>query len=75
MHYIPFKNDLSDLTEKIKWAMDHDEEAQLISKRGREFAINNLLPKDIICYYANALNVRFYLFFYYVIDGWLCARK
>nr|XP_005994557.2 PREDICTED: KDEL motif-containing protein 1 [Latimeria chalumnae] len=30
VHYIPFKRDLSDLLEKIKWAKEHDEEVILI---------------------------------------------
>lgn len=25
IHYVPFKRDLSDLEEKLKWAMDNDE--------------------------------------------------
>lgn len=29
-HYIPFKQDLSDLLEKIQWAKDHDDEVCFI---------------------------------------------
>ena len=28
VHYIPFKKDLSDIVEKIKWAQTHDEEVR-----------------------------------------------
>lgn len=57
VHYLNFKRDLSDLTEKIKWAMKNDAEAKLIAKSGREFARTHLLPQNIICYYANAFQV------------------
>ncbi|XP_069495138.1 protein O-glucosyltransferase 2 isoform X2 [Ambystoma mexicanum] len=50
-HYIPFKRDLSDLLEKLKWAKDHDEEARNIAKAGQEFARNNLMGDRIFCYY------------------------
>ncbi|KAB7496132.1 KDEL motif-containing protein 1, partial [Armadillidium nasatum] len=52
VHYIPFKSDLSDLIEKIQWAKDHDSEALKISRNGRTFVQENLLPKDIYCYHA-----------------------
>lgn len=29
-HYIPFKNDLSDLLEKLQWAKEHDTEVQMM---------------------------------------------
>ncbi|KAM6447311.1 protein O-glucosyltransferase 2 isoform 2-T5 [Liasis olivaceus] len=50
-HYVPFKNDLSDLMEKLQWAKDHDEEAKNIAKAGQEFARNNLMGDHIFCYY------------------------
>ncbi|XP_063160749.1 protein O-glucosyltransferase 2 isoform X2 [Candoia aspera] len=50
-HYVPFKNDLSDLMEKLQWAKDHDEEAKNIAKAGQEFARNNLMGDRIFCYY------------------------
>ncbi|XP_044864452.1 protein O-glucosyltransferase 2 isoform X1 [Mauremys mutica] len=50
-HYIPFKNDLSDLLEKLQWAKDHDEEARNIAKSGQEFARNNLMGDHVFCYY------------------------
>jgi hypothetical protein len=27
VHYVPVKNDMSDLLDKINWLIDHDEEA------------------------------------------------
>ncbi|XP_070799183.1 protein O-glucosyltransferase 2 isoform X3 [Pituophis catenifer annectens] len=50
-HFVPFKNDLSDLMEKLQWAKDHDEEAKKIAKAGQEFARNALMGDHIFCYY------------------------
>lgn len=57
-HYVPVKRDLSDLVDQIKWAQEHDEEARKISKRGRSFVRRYLNPKEIFCYYARAIMVR-----------------
>ncbi len=32
-HYVPIKDDLSDMLEKVQWLRDNDEEAQQIVKR------------------------------------------
>lgn len=56
VHYLPFHRNLSNLIEQIEWAMSHDEQAQKIAQNAQEFALNNLLPKDIMCYYAVLLN-------------------
>ncbi len=49
-HYIPVKNDLSDLLEKLKWAKSHDAEAKIIAENGRAFAKENLAPEHILEY-------------------------
>lgn len=41
-HYVPLKSDLSDAEEKIRWVMEHDEEARKISERATLF-IHDLL--------------------------------
>ena len=51
-HYIPIKADLSDLLQVIKWAKTHDQEVRQIGANGRSYAVNHLLPKDILCYHA-----------------------
>lgn len=56
-HYIPFNSDLSNLVERIKWAIDHDKEAKRIAVGGQTFARNNLMPQDIFCYHVYLLNV------------------
>jgi len=41
-HYIPIKEDLSDLLEKVEWAKEHDDEAKRIAKQSTEFVYNHL---------------------------------
>ncbi|XKL61009.1 hypothetical protein PGB90_008066 [Kerria lacca] len=57
-HFIPVKRDLSDLIEKIEWAIANDEKAHSIALQGQNYARNNLLPQDIFCYHVQLLNVR-----------------
>ncbi|XP_066157436.1 protein O-glucosyltransferase 2-like [Euwallacea fornicatus] len=56
IHYIPVKSDLSDLVEKLIWAKNNNDKAQVIVQNGQTFANNNLLPQHIFCYYAHLLN-------------------
>jgi hypothetical protein len=42
VHYIPFKNDLSDLIDKIKWARDHGEAVREIALNAADFAHRHL---------------------------------
>ena len=37
VHYVPIKQDLSDLKDMFEWAKSHDEAAKAISKRASEF--------------------------------------
>ena len=55
-HYVPVKADLSDLLEKIQWAKDHDQEAQVISRRAAQFARTHLTPHPVLCYHAQLLH-------------------
>ncbi|CAK1550088.1 unnamed protein product [Leptosia nina] len=55
-HYVPVARDLNDLTEKIKWSRDHDDEAHTIAKNAKNFANENLLPHHIICYHVVLLS-------------------
>ncbi|CAG9853708.1 unnamed protein product [Phyllotreta striolata] len=56
VHYIPVKEDISDIVEKIKWAIDHDEEAKAIAENSRRFINEHLLPKNIFCYHMHMFN-------------------
>ncbi|CAD0196021.1 unnamed protein product [Chrysodeixis includens] len=51
-HFIPVKRDLSDLVDRVKWARENDEKAQLIAKNALNFANKHLLPQHVICYHA-----------------------
>ena len=50
VHYIPIKHDLSDLIEKINWAIEHDEEAKQIAENAQSFAKENLLEEHLMLY-------------------------
>lgn len=52
LHYVPVKRNLSDLVEKIMWAKEHDEDGLKIAKSAKQFARDNLLPRDVLCYYT-----------------------
>ncbi|XP_047128293.1 protein O-glucosyltransferase 2 isoform X1 [Hydra vulgaris] len=49
-HYIPFNSDLSNLEEKVLWAIQNDEKAQKIALEGQRYARDNLLSDKLYCY-------------------------
>jgi len=56
-HYIPVKNDLSNLIEQIEWCISNDKLCKKIAKNSVEF-YNKYLTKDtILNYMQNKLNV------------------
>lgn len=55
---MPVKSDLLDLVEKITWAKEHDKEVLQIAKSARQFARDNLLPRDVLCYHVVLFYVR-----------------
>jgi len=50
VHYIPVNSDLSNLTQMIHWAIQHDDLAKEISLEAQRFAINNLTQFHIMQY-------------------------
>ena len=56
IHYIPVKENLSDIFAKINWMKFHDEELKQISKNSQTFIKNNLMPEHIDSYMAIILN-------------------
>ena len=50
VHYIPIREDLEDLYEKIEWAILNDEEAKAISENAYKFVEENLMPEHIALY-------------------------
>ena len=47
VHYVPVKNDLSDLVEKIQWCHEHDDICEKIARNAQQFALD-ILQKDVI---------------------------
>lgn len=54
-HYVPVKEDLSDLLEKLAWAKAHDAEAQQIAENATAFVKQNLNAEDSFIYMAYLL--------------------
>lgn len=55
VHYVPVKEDLSDLYEKVKWCKEHDAECQQIVKNATEFNRVYLNKNAIFDYLQNLL--------------------
>jgi hypothetical protein len=47
VHYVPVRNDLGDLVERIRWARENDEEAREIAENAAEFAASLLSQRAI----------------------------
>jgi hypothetical protein len=47
VHYIPVLPDLSDLEEKIEWAIANDEEARQIQANGLDYATRILTENQV----------------------------
>ncbi|XP_067934132.1 protein O-glucosyltransferase 3-like isoform X2 [Watersipora subatra] len=54
VHYVPLKADLSDVLQQINWALNHDTQAESISREGSSQARHLLTPANIYCYYYRA---------------------
>jgi hypothetical protein len=54
-HYIPLRNDLGDLLEKLDWARVNDEQCKKIAANGRQLIIKNALPDSMRSYCAAVL--------------------
>jgi hypothetical protein len=55
-HYVPVKEDLTDIFQQIEWMKSHDKELQKISANAQNFVKNNLMPKDIDAHMTIILN-------------------
>ena len=51
VHYIPLKEDLSDVLTQLKWARNHDKRTRKIVANARAFVRERLRNEDIYCYY------------------------
>merc|ERR1719399_2802502 len=50
VHYVPFKEDLSDLAEKIEWLQNNDAVAERIARNAEAFVHKYLNRVSIACY-------------------------
>jgi len=56
-HYIPVKQDLSDLLEKIDWARKNDAVVQQIAKNAGALVAQWITPEIMYCYYVRAIEL------------------
>ncbi|KAJ6584868.1 glycosyl transferase family 90-domain-containing protein [Mycena capillaripes] len=54
-HYVPVLPDLSDVIEKIEWAIAHEAEARLIQETGKLFTERVMTDSQNDCYFALVL--------------------
>ena len=50
VHFLPVKEDFSDLIEQIQWAKTHDREVKKMAEQATQFARNNLTNEDHFLY-------------------------
>lgn len=50
-HFIPVLPDLSDIVERVQWALKNDKEARRIQKMGKEFSNRVITDDQNDCYY------------------------
>ncbi|KAG9348801.1 hypothetical protein JZ751_029118 [Albula glossodonta] len=55
VHYIPVKQDLSDLRELLQFVKENDGIAQEVAKRGQDFILEHLRMEDVSCYWEKLL--------------------
>ncbi|XP_066563080.1 protein O-glucosyltransferase 1 isoform X2 [Amia ocellicauda] len=55
VHYIPVKQDLSDVRELLQFVKENDDIAQEVAKRGQKFILDNLQIEDVACYWEKLL--------------------
>ncbi|XP_031708241.1 protein O-glucosyltransferase 1 [Anarrhichthys ocellatus] len=55
VHYIPVKQDLSDVRELLQFVQENDAVAQEIATRGKEFILDHLRMRDVSCYWERLL--------------------
>jgi len=55
VHYIPVKQDLSDVRDLLEFANSNQEVVRAIAERGREFIVEHLRMEDVSCYWRNLL--------------------
>uniref|UniRef100_A0A8C2G3S2 Protein O-glucosyltransferase 1-like n=1 Tax=Cyprinus carpio TaxID=7962 RepID=A0A8C2G3S2_CYPCA len=55
VHYVPVKQDLSDLRELLQFVKENDAVAEEIAIRGQNFILDHLRMEDVSCYWERLL--------------------
>ncbi|XP_059183642.1 protein O-glucosyltransferase 1 [Centropristis striata] len=55
VHYVPVRQDLSDLRELLQFVKENDAVAEEIATRGNEFILHHLRMEDVSCYWERLL--------------------
>ncbi len=61
VHYVPIKNDFSNIIEQIHWAEQNDSICKEIAERSTQFALENLMFEDVYLYFYLVLKHYSYL--------------
>jgi len=56
VHYVPLKEDLSNIFEQINWMKENDDQLKEISSNAQKFVKNELMPEHIDAHMAIILN-------------------
>ncbi|GFS01941.1 protein O-glucosyltransferase 1 [Elysia marginata] len=56
VHYVPVKQDLSDVRELLQFAKESPEVMEKIAKRGEKFITDHLRMEDVLCYWRKLLH-------------------
>jgi hypothetical protein len=56
VHYVPVKADLSNLVDRVKWCVNHDDECRRIAKNALRLSKDHLAKKGILDYLQNTLS-------------------
>mmetsp|Transcript_16415 Transcript_16415/g.44610 ORF Transcript_16415/g.44610 Transcript_16415/m.44610 type:complete len:116 (+) Transcript_16415:1023-1370(+) len=56
IHYIPFKNDFSDLESVLEQTLANDTLMQEVASAGSSFVLKRTTPDTVKCYWANLLD-------------------
>lgn len=55
VHYIPVGRDLREARDLIQFALENDDVAKAIARRGRNFIAKHLRMEDVTCYWRELL--------------------
>eukprot|EP00698_Gefionella_okellyi_P004557 TRINITY_DN14177_c0_g1_i1.p1 TRINITY_DN14177_c0_g1~~TRINITY_DN14177_c0_g1_i1.p1 ORF type:complete len:389 (-),score=51.49 TRINITY_DN14177_c0_g1_i1:144-1310(-) len=72
-HFIPVKPDMSDVVEKVQWALDNQKRTKEIADRSTRLVREHLRPEQLLCYYVSAVKSYAALLRYepQLVDGML----